>query len=71
LSADSKPRHPEIDAEVRRMLGRDASSDSFDYHLLRLFVLIERKVEDKELAREMLSEIRLMVEDLNERIHRL
>lgn len=53
------------------MLGRDALSASFDYHLLRLFVLIERKVGDKELAREMLNEIRLVVEDLNERIHRL
>ena len=71
MSTDITSRHPEIDKEVRRILGRDSPSDLFDYHILRLFILIERNVDDKELAREMLYEIRLVVEDLHERIHRL
>lgn len=52
MSADSGRRHPEVDAEVIRILGTDASGDSFDYHLMRLFILIDRTVSDKELAYE-------------------
>jgi len=51
LSADSKTGHPEIDAEVRRMLGRDSASTSFDYHLLRLLTsLVEILVATAALS---------------------
>ena len=71
MSTDAKPCHPEIDAEVRKTLGKDTPSTSFDYHLLRLFLLIQRTVKDEELVHEMLEELRLIVNDLHERIQRL
>lgn len=71
MSTDITSRHHEVDKEVRRILGRDSSSDAFDYHILKLCILIDRNINDKELAREMLNEIRLVVEDLHARIHRL
>jgi hypothetical protein len=70
LSADSKPRHPEIDVEVRRIIGKNAQDDSFDYDLMRLFILIQREADDKELAHEMSDEILLVVKDLRERIQK-
>ena len=57
-------RYPEIDTELRTLLGREKSELSFMYHFHRLQLLVMRKVGDKELAEEMLNELELFRQGL-------
>jgi hypothetical protein len=67
----TKSRYADVDREVRKLVRREVPDSSFQVHLTRLSLLIQRKVQDKELADEMMNEIRLVVDDLHTRINRL
>jgi DNA polymerase III delta prime subunit len=62
--------YPEIDEELRKA-NLSVPRTPFLYHMLRLRLLIERKVDDKKLADEMLNEIYLSGEDLLRQIHEM
>ena len=62
--------YPEIDEELRK-LNLTEPDTSFLYHMLRLRLLIKRKVDDKKLAEEMLSEIYLAAQDLQREFHEM
>ena len=46
-----------------------ASDTSFEYHLLRACVMIQRMVEDEDLAHDMVNELYLAIHDLRESFH--
>ena len=64
MSTEPKPRYPEIDQELVTVLGKSKSELSFMYHFHRAQLLIARKVEDKDLAREVIDELELFRESL-------
>ena len=69
LCTSSKRDYSQIDAEVRKRLGTQASDTSFEYHLLRACVMIQRMVEDEDLAHDMVNELYLAIHDLRESFH--
>jgi len=69
MSTDRSHDYAEIDAEVRRRLPSYASDTSFEYHILRVFLMIDREVEDKALAGDMMNEILLAIHGLRESFH--
>ena len=64
MSTEPKQRYPEIDQELVTVLGKSKSELSFMYHFHRAQLLIARKVEDKDLAREVIDELELFRESL-------
>ena len=71
MSTEPKNRHPEVDAEARKIVGKDLPDTSFEYHVVRLVLLIEREVHDKEAIEEMTDEVILAIRDLRTWFHRL
>ena len=71
MSTEPKPRFPEIDKELKTLLGRDKSELSFMYYFHRLKLLTMRKVTDRELAGEMLDDLELLRQGLLEEIQKL
>jgi len=70
-TSSNRPSSLDIDEEVRRAVGKEASSSSFEYHVMKLVVLIDRNVQDKELYKDMVNELILAIEDLRTWVHRL
>jgi len=64
LSTESKTRYPDIDMELSALLPRDVSELSFMYHFFRLQLIAMRKINDKELADELLNELELFRQGL-------
>ena len=71
MSTEPKNLHPEVDAEARRIVGKDLPDTSFEYHVVRLVLLIEHEVQDEEVAKEMTNEVILAIQDLRTWFHRL
>lgn len=71
MSTEPKQRYPEIDKELRTLLGRDKSELSFMYHFHRLQLLVMRKLSDKELAEEMLNDLELFRQGLLKEIQEM
>ena len=59
--------HSEIDRDLQNLL-KGVPETSFVYHLTRLKLLIARRVRNKVLVNEMLTEINLAYEDLSREI---
>jgi len=53
-----------MDNEVRKIVGRDVSSASFEYHIIKLILLIEQEVQERALVEEMIDEVILAIRDL-------
>jgi hypothetical protein len=53
-----------MDSEVRRIVGRNVPSTSFEYHVIKLILLIEQEVQEKALVEEMINEMILAMRDL-------
>lgn len=49
---------------MRKIVGRETSDTSFEYHVVRLLLMIEQKVQDKESVEEMTNEMILAIRDL-------
>ena len=64
MNTDSKDRYSDMDNQVRKIVGRDVSSTSFEYHLIKLMLLIEQELQDKDLVEEMTDEMILAIRDL-------
>lgn len=64
MSTESKTRYPDIDMELSALLPRDVSELSFMYHFFRLQLIAMRKINDKELADELLNELELFRQGL-------
>ena len=64
MSTEPEQRYPEIDQELVTALGKSKSELSFMYHFHRAQLLIARKVEDKDLAKEAIDELELFRESL-------
>lgn len=62
--------YPEIDDALQK-LDLTVPNASFPYHMFRLRLLIQRKVGDKKLADEMLSELDLVTKDLRTEVHEM
>lgn len=71
MSTEHRTRYPEIDEELASLLGRDKSQLSFMYFFHRLELLVMRKVADKELADEMLSNLESFRQGLVKEIHEI
>jgi len=69
-TSSNPPSRPDIDEEVRRAVGKEVSNSTFEYHVMKLVVLIDRNVQDKELYKEMVNELILAIEDLRTWVHR-
>ena len=64
MSTEPEQRYPDIDHELVTVLGKGKSELSFMYHFYRAQLLIARKVEDKDLAKEVIDELELFRESL-------
>jgi len=64
LSTNPEDRRPEMDNAVRRILGKDVSRASFEYHVIKLILLIEQEVQEKALVEEMIDELIMAIRDL-------
>ena len=64
MSTEPKRRHPEMDSEVRRIVGTDVSDSSFEYHVVKLMLLIGDEVQDEVAYKEMTNEMILALNDL-------
>lgn len=64
MSTNLEDRRLEMDSEVRRIVGRNVPSTSFEYHVIKLILLIEQEVQEKALVEEMINEMILAMRDL-------
>ena len=69
MSTEPKGRNPEMDSEVRKIVGRNMPSTSFEYHVVKLILLIEQEVQDREVVKEMTDEVILAIHDLRTWFH--
>jgi hypothetical protein len=53
-----------MDSEVRRIVGTDVSDSSFEYHVVKLMLLIGDEVQDEVAYKEMTNEMILALNDL-------